>query len=243
MLKLQKKPQPPGDGPHNFADLFSTIVVENPEAFPWNGPSRLSVGGRPSMRGGGSPGKQDGFGANMGDGDDDEIDAQGLPAHLDIDPQDLFLNADDKVVPGFAGEEDETSQGGGLGDDGALDDGGFNGPELDFDLVDRPQQVGNTDISYSRNSKFVDVKLVKRHLLDCISEEASSKQAARQPKIASSFQGLVNKTVDRMPKAECENLSVAVCFICALHLCNEKGLELEVASPAFGDFQVVGCPA
>merc|ERR1712066_864300 len=35
MLKLVRKPQPDGDGPHSFADLFSTVVVENPEAFPW----------------------------------------------------------------------------------------------------------------------------------------------------------------------------------------------------------------
>ena len=28
--------------------------------------------------------------------------------------------------------------------------------------------------------------------------------------------------VNAMPKDECENLSAAVCFICALHLCNEK---------------------
>ncbi|CAK0893362.1 unnamed protein product [Prorocentrum cordatum] len=35
MLKLVKKPQPAGDGPHSFSDLFSTVVVENPDAYPW----------------------------------------------------------------------------------------------------------------------------------------------------------------------------------------------------------------
>eukprot|EP00971_Amphidinium_carterae_P230827 4580582-Amphidinium_carterae.1 len=196
MLKLQRKPQPSGDGPHNFADLFSTIVVENPEAHPWSGTSRL---GRFSTGGRDRGDADDGMAENIDAEDGDEIEGQGLPAHLDIDPTDLFLNPDDKVIPGFA-DNDDLSQGG-VGDDIAVGDDCFNPPEFDFDMVERPQEVGNVDIGYSRNSKFVDVKLVKRHLLDCITEQASSKQAARQDKISSSFQGLVNRTVDRMPRA------------------------------------------
>merc|ERR1719277_2281344 len=35
MLKLVKKQSPETVGPHSFSDLFSTVVVENPDAFPW----------------------------------------------------------------------------------------------------------------------------------------------------------------------------------------------------------------
>ena len=59
--------------------------------------------------------------------------------------------------------------------------------------------------------------------------------------VNTSFQDLVSRTVGRLPKGETENLSVAVCFICALHLCNEKGLELQVDKKRpLGDFDVVG---
>merc|ERR1712176_833297 len=89
--------------------------------------------------------------------------------------------------------------------------------------------------------KFVDVKLVKKHLWDCISEDIEdAKTYGEDKKLKSSFQELVRRTVRRMPKAECENLSVAVCFICALHLCNEKGIELKIDEErTLGDFAVV----
>merc|ERR1719330_920888 len=115
---------------------------------------------------------------------------------------------------------------------------------LDFEMADAPTTVGNTEINYSRNSKFVDVKLVKKHLWDCISEDMEvAKKDPQVGQMSSSFQGLVDRTVKRLPKAETPNLSVAVCFICALHLCNEKGLELRTeASRPLGDFAVVGPP-
>merc|ERR1712139_280496 len=98
---------------------------------------------------------------------------------------------------------------------------------LGLDFVDKPATCGSTDIGYSRNSKFVDVKLVKKHLWDCISEDLASAKASKKEMMESSFQGLVTRCLDRLPKSECENLSIQVCFICALHLCNEKGIEIK----------------
>jgi len=234
MLKLVRKPQPPGDGPHSFSDLFSTVVVENPDAFPW-----LAM----DSRMGGNAGGVDDDGVRQGgdlgeDAMDDDFDGSGLPAHLDVDPQELFLRPDDKVVPGCDGEEDMAAQ---ADDDGGFD-GGLDTSGLDFDLVDQPNKVGSTDIAYSRNSKFVDVKLVKKHLWDCISDDIASVQAANPDgQTASSFQGLIRRTVQKMPKSECENLSSQVCFICALHLCNEKNVELKTdPENLLGDFVVVG---
>jgi hypothetical protein len=232
MLKLVKKPQPAGDGPHSFGDLFSTVVVENPEAHPWL-PSGLAG------RGGDD---DDDVGRNLdarfGEEGDDELDANGLPAHMDMDPQDLFLGPDDRVLPGC------DSPGGDMGevpvDEGYTVPGGF-----DFELAEQPNMVGSTEIGYSRNSKFVDVKLVKKHLWDCMSEDIEDAKAASKADskklVNTSFQDLVSRTVGRLPKGETENLSVAVCFICALHLCNEKGLELQTDKKRpLGDFDVVG---
>lgn len=229
MLKLVRKQQPPDEGPHAFSDLFSTVVVENPEAFPW-----LASDSKSGRRGVneddelGAHAGMEGFGDD-GAGDDD-FDGSGLPSHLDVDPQELFLGPDDNVVPGCDGDED----------------GAFLPDGLDFELAEAPETAESIDIGYSRNSKFVDVKLVKKHLWSCIEQDIeglSSKKNKERQVANESFQNIVTRTISKMPKGECENLSVAVCFICALHLCNEKDLELKIDSEKpMGDFAVVAPP-
>jgi len=210
MLKLVRKPPPPTDGPHAFSELFSTVVVENNEAFPWLASEKSTR--REEVE-------------ELGEEEDG-----GLPAHLEVDPQELFLGPDDKVLPGA--DED-------LGGLGEMDDlaGSFMANGLDFELAEKPTSAENVDIGYSRNSKFVDVKLVKKHLWGCLEKDLVSKKKEGEKH---SFQDLVSRTISAMPKGECENLSAAVCFICALHLCNEKNLELKTdpANP-LGDFTIV----
>jgi len=232
MLKLVKKPPPAGDGPHSFSDLFSTVVVENPDAYPW------LVADSKGGKGTGHDDIDDEIRAagdvEFGDeGGDEDFDAAGLPTHLDVDPADLFLQPDDRVVPGCDND--------GAADMDAYDnEPGFE-PGADFGLVDAPTKVGDTSIGYSRNSKFVDVKLVKKLLWECMSEDIGDAKAAGATEAEANFQGLVNRTSKRMPKSEMENLSIQVCFICALHLCNEKGLELKTdPSKPLRDFKVVG---
>eukprot|EP00438_Fugacium_kawagutii_P030122 Skav205181 [mRNA] locus=scaffold1333:80291:82366:+ [translate_table: standard] len=208
MLKLVRKPPPPTEGPHAFSELFSTVVVENNEAFPWLASEKSTR----REEGEEELGEEDG----------------GLPAHLEVDPQELFLGPDDKVLPGadddFSGEMDDLA-------------GSFMANGLDFELAEKPTSAENVDIGYSRNSKFVDVKLVKKHLWSCLEQDL---EQAASSKAQHSFQNLVSRTVSAMPKGDCENLSAAVCFICALHLCNEKNLELKTdPSNPLGDFAIV----
>lgn len=75
MLKLVRKPPPETEGPHGFSELFSTVVVENNEAFPWLASEKSS------RRDEDLEGEEDG----------------GLPGHLEVDPQELFLAPDDKA--------------------------------------------------------------------------------------------------------------------------------------------------
>lgn len=236
MLKLVRKSPPNGAGPHSFADLFSTVVVENPEAFPWLAAEARGAAAASSRN---DANDDDAVRAEQDmelgeDGGEEDFNGSGLPAHLDVDPNDMFLRPDDKVLSGV----DQEDLPGSAGEEGGLD------IALDIGLADMPLTVGDVGIAYSRNSKFVDVKLVKKHLWDCISidiEEAKAAEEAAQA--ASSFQDLVGRTVRRLPKVETENLSVAVCFICALHLCNEKGLELKTDPEVpLGDFAVLGPP-
>jgi len=161
---------------------------------------------------------------------------------LDVNEKDLFLNPDDKVVMG--GDDDGDDAYAGVDGDCAFeenDDDFGRALNLDIDLADRPQTCGSTDIGFSRNSKFVDVKLVKKHLWDVISEEISAAKAADQS-LCSSFKDLSFRVADRMPKGETENLSVAVSFICALHLCNEKNIEMDSEGCNLGDFNVTDVP-
>jgi condensin complex subunit 2 len=232
MLKLVSKPPPESDGPHGFKDLFSTVVIERPDAFPW----------LPKGRGMYEP---DADNINQDDGNDpaDDFNEDGdlmgddgaMPSHLDADPQELFLRPGDDVVNALGADAVDV---GGLSY-------GFAGGDLD--LCERPQTVDNVDIGYSRNSKYVNVKLVKKHLWDCISgEEAEPKKAEKKKKSIEpvkpsqqpqTFQQLISGTMNRLPESETPNLSVAVCFVCQLHLCNEKNLELEVTDP-LRSFQV-----
>lgn len=238
-LKWTRKPGMEVADPdsHSVSDLFSTVVVENQAAFPWLGASARGEGSDDEVR------------VERG-ADSEELEGQafggGLPSHMDLDPQSMFLRPDDTVLVQEDNEDMLDMSVGppdfpfGNDDAGFEDTSAFVPGAGDFDLVDQPKTVGSTDISYSRNSKFVDVKLVKKHLLDCINDDLADAKANNQ-QAAMSFQGLVNRTVRRMPKGETENLSVAVCFICALHLCNEKGLELKVDEQKFlGDFNMVG---
>mmetsp|Transcript_2606 Transcript_2606/g.6248 ORF Transcript_2606/g.6248 Transcript_2606/m.6248 type:complete len:826 (-) Transcript_2606:258-2735(-) len=252
MLKLVRKAPPQTPGPHSFTDLFSTVLVENAEAYPWLAAEARAAAAAWRRDDEDGPNGQKG----NAEEEDDDIAVNGLPSHLDINPQDLFLRPGEQVLAGAAGamarerreDDDEDFAGGGDFDNfgdmemEAPGDGiaPFE-PDLDMDLVDKPATVGDTEIAYSRNSKFVDVKLVKKHLLDCINEDLEGAKELQKPETDSSFQGLVDRTVRRMPRHEKSNLSVAVCFICALHLCNEKNLELKVDEDRpLGDFTVVG---
>ena len=152
---------------------------------------------------------------------------------------------DDACDEDFDGEGDRMVRGCDQDDlhvDGSADCFGL-GTSLETDLTcglaDQPTKVGSTDITYTRNSKYVDIKLLKKHLWDSISEEITDAKFEGKRVKSFSFQDLVQRTVRRMPMTEVENVSVQVCFICTLHLCNEKGLEL-VTDPGgpLGNFAV-----
>merc|ERR1712072_471292 len=226
LLRLQKRPPPPTEGPHSFDELYSTVIIQNHEEYPWlAAASRRANSHRTDDNDDIVCGEHEMLLGEEGGADDFDS----LPAHLDVNPEDLFLHPDDTLIP----ECEDLPE----GDDFGLTSG------LDLDFVDKPTTCGSTDIGYSRNSKFVDVKLVKKHLWDCISEDLEASKNANKELMESSFQGLVTRTLERLPRSECENLSIQVCFICALHLCNEKGIEIltDPEKPLL-DFSVTGKP-
>jgi hypothetical protein len=205
------------------------VLIQNHEEYPW-----LAAANRRANNNRGDENDDIVCGEHemyLGeDGGVEDFDAHGLPAHLDVDPQELFLQPNDTVIPEC--EADDMV--------GGDEDMGM-GSGFDFDFVDKPTTVGNTEIGYSRNSKFVDVKLVKKHLWDCLSEDLAEAKANEKERMETSFQDVIDRMVSRLPRSECDNLSIQVCFICMLHLCNEKGVEIQLGE-LLGDFTVVGKP-
>lgn len=119
---------------------------------------------------------------------------------------------------------------------------GGSGP---LDLVAAPTKVNKIDIGYARRAKTVDIKALKEDVWtllqeapdqggeDAADDAAPAKKAGRGGASASaasgkevSFQYVLSKLHEKVPAAKLEEVSFAYCFICLLHLANEKTLEL-----------------
>lgn len=128
---------------------------------------------------------------------------------------------------------------------------GFETGELvaydDMDgLVEPPEAISVPQIDYARTPGYVDVKMVKETMHGSITQlmtEPRRKSAGgtEQPR-ALPFQDLFGQVQKALPPSEQEGLTVAIAFICALHLCNEHDVELERVQESdvpLGDFRLV----
>jgi condensin complex subunit 2 len=169
--------------------------------------------------------------------DDQEIDAdywaKAAQAAADVEPgmdtdnpmpfSTQFFDDDDDV-PGF--------------DDGfeapvalsAMDDG-------EQDLLTGSQaparRVKPEFVNYAKRAKRVDVRRLKENIwrgLDIVVKEEDADEDAmeadEQP--ARPFGDVVSGLRTQYPKERMDEISTSFCFICLLHLANEKGLKLEV---------------
>ena len=72
----------------------------------------------------------------------------------------------------------------------------------------------------------------------CKKTDASAKSAEAIPQ--TTFTELVANVRTGMPAGEQSSLTVAIAFICTLHMCNEHNLELDrSAGDDFGDFRII----
>jgi condensin complex subunit 2 len=104
-----------------------------------------------------------------------------------------------------------------------------NGP---LRLLDEPAKVPKIHINYDRQAKKVDVRALKESIWTLL-EKTSHQQAATasrttQPELECiSFKKVVSTLDQTVAKSTLPDISVALSFICLLHLANEKGLKLE----------------
>jgi len=98
-----------------------------------------------------------------------------------------------------------------------------DGDTIDFSmgLIAEPTKVQKIDIGFARIAKKVDVRALKESLWQQIS--TGSQSVGSKP----TFQQSISKLQGVVPPSTLENISVSYCFICLLHLANEKGLRLQ----------------
>ncbi|KAG5047599.1 Condensin complex subunit 2 [Glycine max] len=115
------------------------------------------------------------------------------------------------------------------------DDAGDYGGDLHSDMEDsntlitQPRQVNKIEVQYDKTSKQVDVHALKITLWDHVQE--SVKLPLEGQKDTLSFKNiLANFPSECNAAATISDISPHLCFICLLHLANEKGLSIQNSS-------------
>lgn len=125
---------------------------------------------------------------------------------------------------GFAGIDDDQGDAGDGGtgfDDAHGDIDGGIGQAPDDELVAAPVRPEKIEIGYARVAKQVNIKGLKAVIWELL-EEANL--AASESGV--SFQRVLAQLGSKLPEHTLADVSFAYCFICLLHLANEKGLDI-----------------
>ncbi|RPD76481.1 barren [Lentinus tigrinus ALCF2SS1-7] len=154
----------------------------------------------------------------------DEIDGGGIPFATQ------FFHDDYDDGPGF----DDVYDGG---------DGGAPVEAGEQDLLAATQghtrRVKPEAVNYAKRAKRVDVRKLKENIwkgLDIVAaavedgEDAmdTDERPPTDPEEARSFTSVISGLHQSYPKDKMDEISTSFCFICLLHLANERGLKLEV---------------
>ncbi|KAK7257564.1 hypothetical protein RIF29_31617 [Crotalaria pallida] len=96
-------------------------------------------------------------------------------------------------------------------------------------LISQPRQVNKIEVQYDKTSKQVDVQALKTTLWDHVQE--SAKLSVQDQNGTVSFKNiLANFPGECNAAATISDISPHLCFICLLHLANEKGLSIQGCS-------------
>lgn len=162
---------------------------------------------------------------------------------------DPLYNADDtEFGGGWQGGEDN--------DDFGNDDVGFDQSEIvdDEGLIAAPRKVAKISVNYARQSKQVDVRILKETLWERLNDlsseiepedvvddmETNELVKSNHSKVVS-FKKLLKAFPKDCEAAAPEDISVHLCFICMLHLANEHNLVIE-SSPNMDELTVGQIP-
>lgn len=95
--------------------------------------------------------------------------------------------------------------------------------DSEMNMVEEPTKVEQTKINYVKTAKLVDVKNLK----DKIWNEIALKKNEKETNPAGNFSEILDSLPQQFSPETLKDISVPYCFICLLHLANEKGLQLK----------------
>ncbi|KAK7324814.1 hypothetical protein VNO77_28672 [Canavalia gladiata] len=130
-------------------------------------------------------------------------------------------------------------------DNGSVCDGDVHSDTADSSaLISQPHRINKIEVQYDKTSKQVDVQALKITLWDHIQESAQLLFQGKKEMV--SFRHiLANLPSECNAAATVSDISPHLCFICLLHLANEKGLSIQ-SSPNLDDLGIclpdVGAP-
>ncbi|XP_004506251.1 condensin complex subunit 2 [Cicer arietinum] len=93
-------------------------------------------------------------------------------------------------------------------------------------LITQPRQVSKIEVQYDKTSKQVDVQALKITLWDHVQASTKLPPVQGQEEIVSFKNILANFPGECNAAANISDISPHLCFICLLHLANEKGLSI-----------------
>jgi condensin complex subunit 2 len=144
------------------------------------------------------------------------------------------------------GEDGSDDLGNFSDDDGPAggDDFGFDlsqlgaaalgGDVVGGELVAAPQRVEKVQLAYARSAKQVDVRALKALMWENITSMADDSHRV-------SMHDVIKRVMKGNAAGRVEDLSMHLCFICVLHLCNEHGLAL--SAPTLDQMIISNVPA
>ncbi|OBZ74203.1 Condensin complex subunit 2 [Grifola frondosa] len=115
--------------------------------------------------------------------------------------------------------------------------------DLLADTQGQTRRVRPEFVNYAKRAKRVDVRKLKDNIwkgLDIVAPTAEEKEdamdtdgrPATDPDDGRQFTSVISGLQKSYPKEKMEEISTSFCFICLLHLANERGLKLEVGAEA-----------
>lgn len=146
-----------------------------------------------------------------------------------------------QFADGGADDDDHENEGfGGFGSDPIEDDdeedaNPFGGPSAILDLIAAPSRAEKITVSYDRVSKTVDVKALKAAMWSGVNDTFhpvsidTGRGGAKVDVEQTTFQSAMTRVPEHFPARVHHQLpavSLSICFISMLHLCNEHGLTL-----------------
>ncbi|KAL2331859.1 hypothetical protein Fmac_019440 [Flemingia macrophylla] len=160
-----------------------------------------------------------------------------LPEDCHYEPEDLFMlfllpyvKCIKRRSRKFSGEQCNDYESFLSWDNGSVCDGDVTDVHSDMDdssiLVSQPRQINKIEVQYDKTSKQVNVQALKTTLWDYIQE--STQLPFQGKKQMASFKHILANFPNKCTAAAAiSDISPHLCFICLLHLANERGLNIQ----------------